>query len=76
MWLAYCSKRGLRSNARTRSDNTALMYASYGEIDLVRALLAAGADTDIRNDDRETALIRAGNDEIKVLLKRAPTGER
>ena len=64
-------KAGAEVNAQTNSGNTALMYASYGDIDLVRALLDAGADISIANDDGETPLIVAGNDKIRALLKRA-----
>jgi len=61
-----------RSNARNHSGKTALMFASYGEIDLVRVLLAAGADPDIRNNDGETAFMMSANDDIRALLKRPP----
>ena len=37
-------KAGAEVNARCHFGKTALMYASTGDIDLVRALLAAGAD--------------------------------
>jgi ankyrin repeat protein len=56
-------------NARAHSGDAALMYASYSEIDLVQALLDAGADADITNDDGETALTLAVDDKIRVLLK-------
>jgi ankyrin repeat protein len=41
---------GAEVNARCHSGKTALMDASYREIDLVNALLAAGADPDIKNN--------------------------
>jgi ankyrin repeat protein len=63
---------GAEVNARCHAGKTALMYASYGEIDLVGALLAAGADPDIRNNDGETALNMAVNEDIRNLLQQAP----
>jgi len=63
---------GAEVNARNHSGKTALMFASYGEIDLVRVLLAAGADPDIRNNDGETAFMMSANDDIRALLKRPP----
>jgi ankyrin repeat protein len=50
------------------------MYASYGEIDLVQALLAAGADPNIWNNDGETAFVMAATDKIRALLKHASAG--
>jgi ankyrin repeat protein len=66
---------GTEVKARTHSGNTTLLFAVCGEIHLARALLAAGAHTDIRNDDGETVLATAANDKIRALLKRESADE-
>ena len=43
--------------------------AFQGHAEIVTALLAAGADKDIKNEDGNTALDVAFNEEIKALLQ-------
>ena len=47
-----------------------MMNVSYGEVYLARLLLAAGLGTNIGNNDGETALQMAGNDQMRALLAR------
>ncbi len=51
-------------------DNTPLMMAAMeGHVDVVRDLIAAGADTTLKNKDGKAALDYAATEEIKALLK-------
>jgi ankyrin repeat protein len=60
-------------NARARAGTTPLMYAAtYGELALLRTMLEAGGDPNIRDDAGATALMWAIDDvaKVKVLLDR------
>lgn len=57
----------------SQAGQTALMLAvSHGRIDMVRALLAAGAEVNIQDDEGSSALMCAGEhghaDIVKLLL--------
>ena len=60
---------GAHVNAQTHTKITALMWAaSFGYADIVQALLAAGADPTIVNNEGKTALDLAKTDEISTIL--------
>jgi len=63
---------GLPVDAPDGDGNTALMLASYhGQADTVTALIARGADVDLRNDRDQSPLAGAvfkGNDEVVGIL--------
>ena len=61
-------------NAKSNDGGTALMEASrYGNVEVVRELLAAKADVNAKNNDGRTALMEAskGHDDVVKLLKEA-----
>uniref|UniRef100_A0A8C1IZB9 Uncharacterized protein n=1 Tax=Cyprinus carpio TaxID=7962 RepID=A0A8C1IZB9_CYPCA len=67
--------RGDVNAKASQAGQTALMLAvSHGRIDMVRALLAAGAEVNIQDDEGSTALMCAGEhghaDIVKLLLAR------
>lgn len=70
---------GVDVNAKTRSGNTALMWASFeGHAEVGRILIAAKADVNARNEKGETALVlasRAGRTGTVKLLKQAGARE-
>jgi serine/threonine-protein phosphatase 6 regulatory ankyrin repeat subunit B len=66
-------KRRVRTDVRNNVGYNALMIASHeGRVDILKALLHAGADRTLRNKKRETAIdvaIASGRPEIVQLLK-------
>ena len=49
---------------------TPLMKAAYhGKIEVVKELLKAGANKELKNNDGETAYDKASKEEIKALLR-------
>ncbi|MFF8910789.1 ankyrin repeat domain-containing protein [Streptomyces olivaceoviridis] len=68
-------EHGLPVNAADEAGNTLLMLAAYhGHADTVRALIALGADPDLRNARDQTPLAGAlfkGADDVVVVLRRA-----
>ncbi|GEM_PF-5867703 len=70
---------GVDVNTKTRSGNTALMWASFeGHAEVGKILIAAKADVNARNEKGETALVlasRAGRTGMAKLLKQAGARE-
>ena len=71
--LEEIRKRPSIVNARGPRGTTPLMYAAlYGDVTMLTAMLAAGADPNIRNDSGSTALLWAIEDvdKMRLLLER------
>ena len=66
-------------NRQDRDGNTGLVLASYnGRTDIVKILLAAGADINLRNKYGKTALYYAAQEryiDIQILLREAGAKE-
>jgi uncharacterized protein len=66
-------KRGANADLRNNTGYSALMLAAQeGQIDIVRAVLSAGADRTLRNKKREAASeveLASGHPEIAQLLR-------
>ncbi len=72
-----CSRKGVDPNAVYDNDLTALMWAAgFGKTATVKALLDAGARTDLKDNRGKTALdmAREGkfDDTVKLLEGRSP----
>ena len=63
--------KGADFNAQTGEKETLLMMAcGNGNIELVKVLLEAGANPNLKDEDGETAMQKTDSDEIKQVLKR------
>ena len=68
-----------RVDAKDRNGQTALMWAAWqGHAEVVKALIAGGADVSVKNEDGDTALTSAeseGYTKIVKALKKAGAKE-
>jgi ankyrin repeat protein len=60
---------GIAVNAQNKNGETALMIAADNDqVEMVEALLEAGADANLADNESETAIEKTSNAEVKSLL--------